>query len=304
MTRTCAHFQNALRYPLLHAIFLLVTTTASGLVVGNLADARPQVAAAKRPETPREHFDALVAHYEEHVRSYHEELSRLENHEDIQQEYPKPDETAGALLALGREFPDEIGLEAIEWILASGVQGEISRGAILLCSEEFLHDPRVADALWEFAYQPGPEVEALLQRVIGEHPEKSTRGIARYVLARYLMARCELASALAGAEPEEREEWIEFIGEESATLLRETDVPKLEARALALLERVQAEHADVPAPRKQTLGDVAERESFKLRFLGIGKTAPEIEGEDLFGESFRLSDSRGKVVLLSFWGDW
>jgi hypothetical protein len=32
--------------------------------------------------------------------------------------------------------------------------------------------------------------------------------------------------------------------------------------------------------------------------------APEIAGEDLDGVPFRLSDYRGKVVLLDFWGDW
>lgn len=38
--------------------------------------------------------------------------------------------------------------------------------------------------------------------------------------------------------------------------------------------------------------------------LGIGAIAPDIEGVDLDGEAFRLSDSRGKVIFLDFWGDW
>ena len=32
--------------------------------------------------------------------------------------------------------------------------------------------------------------------------------------------------------------------------------------------------------------------------------APEIEGEDLDGAKFKLSEYRGKVVLLDFWGNW
>jgi hypothetical protein len=36
----------------------------------------------------------------------------------------------------------------------------------------------------------------------------------------------------------------------------------------------------------------------------IGKPAPEISGEDGDGRSFRLSDYRGKVVLLDFWATW
>ena len=36
----------------------------------------------------------------------------------------------------------------------------------------------------------------------------------------------------------------------------------------------------------------------------IGEVAPEIEGEDLDGVPFKLSDYRGKVVVLDFWGNW
>jgi predicted Zn finger-like uncharacterized protein len=35
----------------------------------------------------------------------------------------------------------------------------------------------------------------------------------------------------------------------------------------------------------------------------VGQAA-EIEGEDLDGKRFKLSDYRGKVVLLDFWGHW
>ena len=36
----------------------------------------------------------------------------------------------------------------------------------------------------------------------------------------------------------------------------------------------------------------------------IGNQAPEIQGEDIDGVKFKLSDYRGKVVVLDFWGDW
>jgi peroxiredoxin len=38
--------------------------------------------------------------------------------------------------------------------------------------------------------------------------------------------------------------------------------------------------------------------------LEIGKVAPDIEGVDLDQVPFKLSDYRGKVVVLDFWGDW
>jgi len=42
----------------------------------------------------------------------------------------------------------------------------------------------------------------------------------------------------------------------------------------------------------------------ELRFHAAGKPASAIDGVDLDGEPLRLGDSRGRVVLLSFWGSW
>ena len=36
----------------------------------------------------------------------------------------------------------------------------------------------------------------------------------------------------------------------------------------------------------------------------IGMLAPEIEAEDIDGIPFKLSDYRGQVVVLDFWGNW
>jgi hypothetical protein len=36
----------------------------------------------------------------------------------------------------------------------------------------------------------------------------------------------------------------------------------------------------------------------------IGNLAPDIQGDDLDGQTFRLSDYRGKVIVLDFWGHW
>jgi hypothetical protein len=43
---------------------------------------------------------------------------------------------------------------------------------------------------------------------------------------------------------------------------------------------------------------------FELQHLQPGMSAPDIEGNDLDGKSFKLSDYKGKVVMLDFWGDW
>ena len=38
--------------------------------------------------------------------------------------------------------------------------------------------------------------------------------------------------------------------------------------------------------------------------LAIGKVAREIIGKDVHGKEMKLSDYRGKIVVLDFWGDW
>jgi cytochrome oxidase Cu insertion factor (SCO1/SenC/PrrC family) len=38
--------------------------------------------------------------------------------------------------------------------------------------------------------------------------------------------------------------------------------------------------------------------------LAVGKEAPELQGTDQDGKPFKLSEYRGKVVLLDFWGNW
>ena len=48
----------------------------------------------------------------------------------------------------------------------------------------------------------------------------------------------------------------------------------------------------------------AQNLAYELTHLRIGLPAPEIEAEDLDGVVFKLSDYRGKVVLLDFWGHW
>ncbi len=52
-------------------------------------------------------------------------------------------------------------------------------------------------------------------------------------------------------------------------------------------------------------GDDKDKVSAKTPFMPeVGKIAQDIEGTDMEGVSFKLSDYKGKVVVLDFWGDW
>ena len=64
-------------------------------------------------------------------------------------------------------------------------------------------------------------------------------------------------------------------------------------------QRDKEQQTQQPPPGKQS--KPAQPPSVGLE---VGNLAPEIEGDDIDGKKFKLSDYRGKVVLLDFWAGW
>ena len=96
--------------------------------------------------------------------------------------------------------------------------------------------------------------------------------------------------------------WSRSLGPESPSAAR--TVASLEDEAAALYRETIERYGDLPTRRKPNLASVAEGELFDLRKLAVGQPAPEIVGTDLDGRMFKLSDYRGKVVVLTFSGSW
>jgi hypothetical protein len=71
-----------------------------------------------------------------------------------------------------------------------------------------------------------------------------------------------------------------------------------------LLENAAGKYANVRTAFDGTVGRKARSELFDRRHLSVGKPAPEIDGVDQYGKRFKLSDYKGKVVLLDFWSEF
>jgi AhpC/TSA family len=72
-----------------------------------------------------------------------------------------------------------------------------------------------------------------------------------------------------------------------------------------LLEEAADKYADVKTAFDGKVGRKAKSELVELRQqLSVGKAAPEVTGVDQDGKHFKLSDYKGKVVLLDFWSEF
>ena len=82
------------------------------------------------------------------------------------------------------------------------------------------------------------------------------------------------------------------------------EAQKLEQEAIKLYAVLGKTYPNKQLLPGLTFGDLAKSAVFEIKNLSLGKMAPDIEGKDLDGVKFKLSDYRGKVVMLSFWGSW
>jgi hypothetical protein len=80
--------------------------------------------------------------------------------------------------------------------------------------------------------------------------------------------------------------------------------PEKTSEGRAMLERLQKDYAGVKSPNGQEYAAAAGAQLFTLDYLQIGKTPPDFEVTDENGVKFKLSDYRGKIVVLDFWGNW
>jgi len=100
------------------------------------------------------------------------------------------------------------------------------------------------------------------------------------------------------------DETVEAAQLELATLLYRTRWdPKLHDADTKRKEAVELLRALAKKPGNTGIRCAAKRQVFDLDHLQVGFKAPDIEGTDVEGKTIRLSDFRGKVVVLTFWGD-
>ena len=184
---------------------------------------------------------------------------------------------------LARKNPtDPAALEALQWVIAGGVGwGPPTNAAFdLLAKDHVTSDKLERVCTMASIYSLSDAGERFLRAVLDKSPHHAVRGVACLSLGRRLHSKAETARfrKLPGAD-------------------------ELQKESEKFYERVVAEFADVKA-NDRLIAERAKAALFEMQHLLVGKQAPDVTGEDLDGKTFKLSDYRGKVVVLDFWGNW
>jgi hypothetical protein len=144
------------------------------------------------------------------------------------------------------------------------------------------------------------EYEPFLRAVLADNPHRPVRAAACLGLAHFLSYRLQRID-LVKEQPELAKEFADLYGKEYLAELLRQDRGRVSRDAEALYEQAVEQFGDIKIPGSGTVGEQAKAGLYEIRHLTVGKVAPDIEGQDQDGHRFKLSDYRGKVVLLDFW---
>jgi hypothetical protein len=279
------------------------------VVAAGWADDKPK----SQPSTPKEKYQALLKDYETaqatFFKAYQAAKTDAERQKIFEEKYPKQEKYIGKFLELARKNPKEaFAVEALAWVvnnsMGSSKEKKSARtDALNLLRTEYLKSPKLGSALPILAYDNDQSTGAFLRLILAKNPHRDVQGQACLTLARYLHNRVGWVRRLK-ENPKAAKMYESFLGKEGVQELAKADPAKLAKESEQLFERVIEQYSDVKHARRGTLGEVAKAQLFEERNLVTGKVAPIISGEDQDGKQFKLSDYRGKVVVLDFWGNW
>jgi len=222
-------------------------------------------------------YRALLGEVNKQRLAYSQALREAKTAEErqkvIQEKYPRPAKFSGQFIEFARKHADDpVALQALVWVVSNVRTGKAAGEAIDLLIESYIEDKAMISVCQRLMRSTSPQTHKLLEQVLEKSPLREAKGQACFGL----MMQSKYAARTNPA--------------------KEADVKKF-------ADRVVKDFADLKHYRG-SLGEAAKRELYEIEKLGIGKTAPEIAAEDIAGTQFKLTDYRGKVVVIDFWGNW
>ena len=227
--------------------------------------------------------------------------------EKVQAQVKDPDTTvylARAQQLLDEDPKDITAFNTIRWMMDVARDPASLKTSIGLLEKYHFERPEMG-ALCARLTADG---RGLLEKLLASSPHVDVRGQACFALAELLKQDIQYSEYLRTAKPEDLEGLKGWMGAERTEALGKLDVAATQKEIEKIYDRIVAEFGEVKinvgTKRETTLGKRAGAALYEIRNLAVGQQAPEIEGTDLDSVAFKLSDYRGKVVLLDFWGNW
>jgi len=296
-----------------------MTRTAIGFL--GLLMLLPALQACDKPETPTpaQQYQALVKENETAYAEYRKALAKAKTREEAQKVFQEKnlesDKFTPRFLELAEKYPkDPAAVDALIWIASRdtkqrGPHGTRNKALQILLRDHVQNEKMttLCPALGSLGlgYAQDKESQQLLHAVLEKSKHRPSQGHACFALARQAEGCLRAARELKDDPEGGRKKWKTWLSVEVVDALAKADPDKLSKEAETYYERVLKDFADVTYWGDYKLGEMAKKNLDELRHpILVGKPAPEIEGEDIDGVKFKLSDYRGKVVLLDFWGHW
>ena len=279
------------------------TETESASVSETKSEAKSEVeTSAPSPMSALEAVESEFDSAMEDFRKAYAAAAKDEREELVKEKLPKPEDYAERFLDVAKANPGtDMEFDALMWVARRTRGGDATQSAFDALFANYMDSEKLKDVCMSLGYGTASEAtEKNLNTLIEKSPHKSVQGLATYALA------MNLSSATSNKEKLQKDpDSLEYMDEDDREYLLTSFTPDPD-KVEALYKTLMADFDDIK-PRKgspQTLGSIANEELFVIKSLSPGAVAMEIEGTDLEGKSFKLSDYRGKIVFLDFWGDW
>jgi len=261
------------------------------------------------PPTPAEQFKALSQDYNRAASSA-TPLTDAERLKFIGQAYRRRYAFAHKFVELAEKYPnDPVAIDALiqavwqvntTWPIELVGEDTARPKAFAVIIRDHIKSDKLGPLCHRVSFGFFKEYETFLRAVLEKNPHQNVQGMACLALGQLLNNRLQRVD-LCREEPQTAKEFAGLYGQEYLADLLRQDRDKVMQESTGLLERAGEKYADIKLPYGGTVGDKAKAGLFEIRHLSIGKEAPDIEGEDENSKPFKLSDYRGKVVLLDFW---
>ncbi|MBI4606229.1 MAG: redoxin domain-containing protein [Planctomycetes bacterium] len=275
-------------------------------------------AAEDKPSSPAEQLQALRKEYGatsaefRNARTDEERKTAVEHLDgfpskflELVERYSKDPIAVEAAVELVRALNAVDSLTQTAWDLSTTVFPAGSKDASAgRATELLLRDHTGSDKLGpvceRMTYGIRKEFEPFLRAVLKTSPHREVQALSCLALARFLNSRVRKLD-LVKARPEIAPRYEGLFGNDHFEEIQRQGRTAIAGEVETLLEQAVTQYGDVKFLFGGTVGEQAAAELREIRHLAAGKEAPDIEGEDQDGRRFKLSDYRGKVVLLSFW---